>query len=285
MKTIITAAIAALFATTAFAADVSPPVKAPPIYFTPGIPGWYVGLGAEADVAQSKISGNNFFAPSLVSGSLTATGGSIEGVLGYIGGANGRSWIIENTFAYSNIQGSNTVAATATTSAASASISQRWSDAQDFYIETSFIQDFLAKFNNLGVGSLASFPSFPTLTPIAPSGIAVLPTPRNYWGIGVRAFGVDGTMGMSHGITVGFEPTISTKYLWETVDSKTGKPDGGAVAVKAWIGFPTKGKTLNNVFAGNGAPLTVGAGVNMGTTYGLGITYERGVGSGSFFGL
>jgi hypothetical protein len=283
MKKILLVAALSAFAVPAWAADMA--VKAPPVPFINYGSGWYVGFGSEADVAQAKTSGNNFFAPSLATGNLTATGGSLEVVVGFISGAAGRSWIIENTLAWSNISGSNSVAATATSGAGNVSVASRWSDSEDFYIETSFLQKLLSIAGNIGLGAFDPTKIFPSFTPIVPSNIAVAASPRNYWGVGIRAFGVDGNIGAAHGVTIGFAPTVNTKFLWQTVDS-SGRPDGGALSAKAWIGFPIKGKTLANVFAANGTPLTINGGMNMGTQYGLGLTYERGVSSyNNFLGL
>ena len=80
-KSILAAVALAALSVPVFAADM--PVKATPLATAAvhwrrfGFSTWGVSASPEADVAQSKVSGNNLFAPSLVTGDLTAadTGG------------------------------------------------------------------------------------------------------------------------------------------------------------------------------------------------------------------
>ena len=165
-RSILMAAVAlAAFSLPAFAADL--PAKAPPLVVAaPSGGGWYVGILTEADVAQSKVSGNNLFAPSLVTGDLTATGGAIGGVVGYIGYTSSYWYRLQATGEWSNISGTNSVAATATTSASSASVASRWSGTFEADIGTEFLQ---ALYSRLPTLPAISFPTFAPITRPTPS--------------------------------------------------------------------------------------------------------------------
>jgi hypothetical protein len=255
-------ALVLLTSTAAMAADL--PLKAPPIVRTAGA-GWYCGVGTEADVAQSNVSGTNVFATSLATGGLTATGGSINGACGYISGTPNRWWRAQVEGGWSNIQGTNAVGATATTSGASAFIAQRWHGSQEVDVGFELIQRVFAALPNL---TPISFPVFTPVTPTVPVG-----KPYQYVGVGLREFGESGRFGLSTGQTVGVAPMIKSGFIWQTLDT-SGVPNGGALDAYAWVAFPVKGFTMGNVLASNGAPLTFGAGANMGTQYGLGLNYN-----------
>src|ERR1700680_1050857 len=117
LKSLTLAAALTALAVPAMAADMA--VKAPPFTAVAASP-WYCGLGSGADVAQSKVSGTNLFATSLVSGGLTATGGSIDGACGWLSNSANR-WIrVQLEGGWSNIKGTNAVAGTPGASGASA---------------------------------------------------------------------------------------------------------------------------------------------------------------------
>ena len=165
-----------LLAMPAHAADMA--VKAPP---SGPVSGWYVGIGSTAAVAQSNVSGTNVFASSLATGSLTAAGGSIDVAIGYITG----KYKVEFDGSWQNIQGSTSVAATPTTSAASAWVASRWSASQEVGVNFNLLQTIAAVIPSL---SGIAFPSF---TPVIPNNIAVLnaASPVQYVSVGLREFG------------------------------------------------------------------------------------------------
>jgi hypothetical protein len=258
---------AAAFTPAAFAADM--PVKAtvPPVPYVSG--SWFVGILTEADVAQSSVSGTNAFATSLASGNLTATGGSVGGEVGYIGNGAIGWYRFKLTGEWANISGTNTVGSTATTSAASASIASRWSATQEADIGIEWLQRVLAALPTLTNANL-----FPTLTPITPT--IPVGTPRQYIGVGLKEAGLTGTFGAAQGTSVGVYPMVTGGFIWPTLGTD-GKPNGGAIDASAGIAFPVKGFTIGNAFATNGAPLTFGAGANLGTQYWTRLSYEFGL--------
>lgn len=248
-----------LASSSAFAADM--PVKASPqgLFYTPAGSGFYAGIGTEAAIAQSNVSGTNLFATSLVGGNLKAAGGAVKGVVGYITGNQTRWYRLEASVAYQNITGSNDTS----------SVASRWSASQEVDVSVNYLQAVWSAIGNLGV-------NFPTFTPVLPSNVAVSATPRQYVGAGFREFGIDGTFFGGTGSSWSAAPMIKSGFLWQTLDS-TGKPNGGALDAFAWVSFPMRGITVGNAFAANGAPLTFGAGANMGTQYGLGLHYDFGL--------
>jgi hypothetical protein len=258
--------LALLTSTAAMAADM--PVKAP-ILPAPAITNWYVGVLTEADVAQSNVSGTNVFASSLVSGNLTATGGSVGGVGGYIGSCWG-SWCRgQLTAAWANISGTNSVAATATSGAASASLASRWSATQEADIGIEWIQKIYAALPTLNIIN------FPTITPITPT--VPVGAPRQYVGLGLKEAGISGSFGAANGTQVGVYPMITGGFIWQTLGTN-GLPNGGAIDASAGVAFPVKGFTLGNAFAANGSPLTFGSGANLGTQYWTRLSYDFAVG-------
>lgn len=262
-KLMLTVSALALGVGAAFAADL--PVKAPRVVAPPvsGY-GWYVGIGTEAAVAQSSVSGNNVFATSLVNGNLTAAGGAVGGDVGYIDQLpNGWKWRFEAGVMYQNITGS------ITTTTGSASVASRWSATQEFDIDFAVVQ----KISSV-VGNLINFPSF---TPSLPANVVVVQaTPWEYVGVGAREFGVDGNFFGQQGSNWSVAPMIKTGFMWQTADS-SGKPNGGAIDTYAWVSFPQRGVTLNNLFSAGGAPLGVSGAAQMGTQYGLGLKYDFGI--------
>jgi hypothetical protein len=255
----------ALLSSTAMAADLPRPVfKASP----PSVngAGWYCGVGTEADVAQSNVTGTNLFATSLATGGLTATGGSLNAACGYVSGNPLRWWRAQLEGGWSNIQGTNAVAPTGTSSGASEFIAQRWHSSQEFDVGFELIQRIISAVPNLS--NVVNWPVFTPPTPTVPVG-----SPLEYVGVGLREFGESGRFGFATGQTVGVAPMIKTGYLWQTLDT-SGRPNGGALDAYAWVAFPMRGFTMGNVLAANGAPLTLGAGANMGTQYGLGLNYN-----------
>ena len=257
---LLTMALVAL-AAPAYAADMA--VKAPPP--APVGSGWYVGILTEADVAQSKVSGNNLFASSLVTGDLTATGGSIGGVVGYIS-RNPNFWYrLQATGEWSNISGTNSVGATATAGAATASVASRWSSTLEADVGFEWLR---ALYDRLPALPAISFPTFTPLTPPDTIGL-----PRQYVGGGLKIAGLSGNFGAATGQTVGLYPFLSTGFIWQTVNA-AGQSDGGSLDASAGVAVPVKGLQFNNVFATNGAPLTVNSGINLGTQYWTRLTYN-----------
>jgi hypothetical protein len=247
-----------LLASTAYAADAALPLKAPAIHQI-GYPGWYLFVGTEAVVAQSSVSGNNLFATSLIGGNLKAAGGAVGGGFGYIT----PKWRFETGAHYQNITGTEVAAG------AGASVASRWSAYQEVDVNFSFFQGVLTALNTgLNTGGF----SFPSFTPILPSNLTVAAMPRQYVGAGFREFGLDGSFGAASGSTVSAGPFIKTGFIYQAVDA-TGKSTGNSWDVFAWVNWPMRGFTLNNVLAANGTPITLGAGANLGTQYGTGLHF------------
>lgn len=265
IRSFLLATAALVLAVPAFAADLPAPVFKAPVA-APSGSGWAIGILTEADVAQSNVSGNNVFATSLASGNLTATGGAIGGRVSYIGSGQLGWYRGLLTGAWSNISGSNTVGATATTSAASAAIASRWSATQEFDIGVEWLQRITSALPTLGNVNL-----FPTFTPITPS--VPVGTPKQYIGVGIKEAGVNGSFGAANGTTVGVYPMVTGGFIWPTLGNN-GLPNGGAIDASAGIAFPVKGFTMGNAFATNGAPLTFGAGANLGTQYWTRLSYD-----------
>lgn len=264
--TFISALAALALPASAFAADMA--VKAAPaIPFTANASDWYWGVGAYAGVAQSNVSGTNLFATSLATSNLTADGGGIEGVLGYLHGSTatlgfGNWWRAQTAASYQNIAGGVSVAGD------SASVSSRWAATQEFDVGADLVTYIMSA---LGPNATVNFPTF---TPQLPANIQV-GIPKQYFGVIIREHGLDGNFGAAHGVSVGIAPGIKSGFLFPTLGAG-GTPNGGAIDLWASVSWDTKGATLNNVFAANGTPLTTGAGANMGTTYLTGITVEKG---------
>jgi hypothetical protein len=262
---LLTAALTAL-AMPAMAADMA--FKNPPVQVAAVTP-WYVGILTEADVAQSNVTGNNVFASSLVSGNLTATGGSVGGVVGYIGSCLGSWCRAQLTGAWANITGTNSVAATATTGAASASLASRWSATQEVDVGIEWLQKIYAALPTLNIVN------FPTFTPIAPT--VPVGAPRQYVGIGLKEAGISGSFGAATGTQVGVYPMITGGFIWQTLGTN-GLPNGGAIDASAGVAFPVRGFTIGNAFASDGAPLTLGSGASLGTQYWTRLSYDFAVG-------
>lgn len=263
ISTIIVAAALAALSLPALAADL--PLKAPPPAAAPSGSGWYVGVLTEADVAQSKVSGSNLFAPSLVSGDLTATGGGIGGTVGFIGYTASYWYRLQAAGEWSNISGTNTIASTPTTSAASASVASRWSATFEADVGVEFLQ---ALYSRLPTLPAISFPTFAPITPANTVGV-----PRQYVGGGLKVAGLSGNFGNASGQSVGLYPFISSGFIWETVNA-AGKSDGGSLDASAGVAFPVHGMQFNNVFATNGLPITTNSGINLGTQYWTRLTYN-----------
>ena len=262
---LLTSALVAL-ASPAMAADIA--LKAaPPVPFTAGASSFYWGVETYAGVAQSNVSGNNLFATSLVSSNLTADGAGVGGVLGYLHGSTATLgfanwWRLQASADYQNVQGAISVPGN------SASVASRWSATQEFDLGADVIAYLMSA---LGPNATVNFPTF---TPQLPANIQV-GVPKQYFGAMIREFGLDGNFGQAHGISVGVAPGIKSGFLYPTLGSD-GKPNGGGIDLWASVSWATKGNTLNNVFAANGTPLTIGPSADMGTTYLTGITIARG---------
>ncbi len=261
-----TTALVAIATAPALAADMA--VKAvPPVPFTAAASGFYWGIGTYAGVAQSSVSGTNLFATSLVSSNLTADGAGVSGVLGYQHGSTaqlgfGNWWRIQGDVSYQNIAGGISVAGN------SAGVASRWAAEQEFDVGADVVSYIMS-----ALGPAASI-NFPTFTPQLPANIPV-GIPKQYFGGFVREFGLEGNFGAAHGVRVGIAPGVKTGFVFPTM-GPDGKTNGGGIDLWASVSWATKGATLNNVFAA-GAPLTIGAADQMGTTYLTGVTILRGV--------
>jgi len=267
---VILGVLALLSSTAAMAADMAVKANPPSPFLTYSGSGFYWGIGSTSGVDQASVSGNNVFATSLVSSNLTAAGQSVDGEVGYIWGnasiAGVAQWArVYVSGSYQNISGGVSVGATPTSGAAALGFASRWSSMQGVDVGADLVQMLLTR-----TGLTNPFPSF---TPQLPSNVAVASSPREYFGAFVTEYGIDGKFGAATGQTVGVAPGIRTGYLWQTVDA-TGKPNGGALDLGVAVDWPTRGVTLDNVFATNGAPLTLNSSVNMGTQYKAYIRYD-----------
>lgn len=246
----------------ALAADM--PLKAPPYIqpFAPSGSGWYIGVGTEAGVAASSISGTTF--PSLTGGNLTSDGGAVGVDAGYIwSNCLLQTWCqIEVDLRYQNIGGSM----------GGASVNSLWSVREEFDVGAQVFQTVLAAVGNIGV-------SFPTFNPsgMLPANIAVATIPRQYVGFIADEYEIGGNFGSASGQTWGFAPGVTTGYRWQTLGTN-GLPNNGSLKIHADIEWPTKGADLTGVFAGaGGAPLAVTASASMQTLYRVGIQYDFGI--------
>lgn len=255
---------------SAHAADL--PAKAPAKFVSPFVPnaagGWYVGIGTSAGVANANVGGNNLFAPSLVGGNLVADGAGVDVVGGYIrnGGPLGTWWRVELGGSYQNISGGTPAG----------SVNSRWRLTQEADVGADILQSVFSAVGNLG-GLSSTFSSLNSFVPALPSNVAVVGTPRQYVGFVAEEFQLAGTFGAASGQTWGFAPGVKTGWLWE-LPGKDGKtPNGNALEVFAEVLWPTTGATFDNVFAANGAPLTIGPAVKEGTQYIAGVHYLFGL--------
>jgi len=260
-------ALALLGSTAAMAADM--PVKAPLI--SPFInygSGWYWGVGTYAGVAQSSVSGNQLLATGLVSGNLEAAGGGVDVAIGYMKGSTanlgfGNWYRFEAEAAYQNIQGGVSVPGD------SASVKSHWALTQEFDIGADVLAAIMARVGNIGL-------TIPAFQPALPANVAVAAMPKQYFGVVLREFQMSGDFGKANGQTWGIAPGIKSGFIYRTVDSN-GNPNGGGIDLWASVSWAAKGKTFSNVFAANGAPITIGPGANMGTTYLAGIRADFGL--------
>jgi hypothetical protein len=266
-KLLLTAALTFL-SSAAFAADLS----LAPLYKSPFLPasvgGWYIGLGTSAGVANANVGGNNLFAPNLVGGNLVADGAAVDVVGGYIknGGPLGTWWRLEFGASYQNISGGTV----------SGSVDSRWRVTQEADVGADIFQSILSAVGNLGNIS-STFSSLGSFVPALPSNVAVVGTPRQYVGFMAEEFQLNGTFGAATGQTWAFAPCAKTGWVWE-LPGKDGKtPNGNALEVSAAACWPTQGASLSNVFATNGAPLTIGPAVKEGTQYFAGVHYLFGL--------
>ena len=264
MKRSVLALIACAAASSAMAADM--PLKAPLQAFGSGS-GWYCGVGTQAGVAQAEVGGNSLLATSLVGGKLNAAGGAAGGGCGWItnrGPLN--SWMqFEADGWYQNISATS----------GPVSVVSRWSATQEADIGIgafTAIQTAFSAFGN-GAGFNVPFPSF--FTPTLPSGIAVNPAPRQYVGLKMQEFGLDGNFAQAGGARVGWAPGLTTGFRWQTLDT-AGKPNGGSLKVYADIFWPQRGVTFNNVLD-TGGNVTVGGAAKFTTQYWLGLKYDFGL--------
>lgn len=268
MRRLVLSGIAMLAATVAVhAADlgVAPLYKkglASPFLTTNGS-GFYWGIGTSMGVDQANVSGNNLFATSLVNSSLNATGASVDLEGGYIWGNASAAGIGNWYRVYASGSYQNISAGTA--SGGGAAFASRWSAQEGVDVNADVIQ--------IALSAIKLQNPFPSFTPQLPSNIAVAASPRQYVGVFLNEFGVNGTVGVANGVEVGIAPGIRTGFLYQTVDAN-GKPNGNAVDLGVSVAWPTKGFTLNNVFSANGTPLTTNPGVSLGTQYKAYIRYD-----------
>jgi hypothetical protein len=257
MRKLLGVAAAVLMSSSAFAADLGL-TKAPPAPLFAGGAGFYWGIGTYGGVASSSLNGSGLLVTNLVSNNVEAAGGGLDGAIGYINGNTstigfGNWYRLEAEGSYQNIQGA----------IGGNSVASRWAATQEADVGA----DVLAFFTSILPGAI----NWPTLTPpnLPASNIAV-GVPKQYVGVEVREFGIDGSIGGKNGTSIGIAPGVKTGFIYPTLGAN-GKPNGGAIDLWASVTWNTRGATIGNVFAANGQPLTFNAGTNMGTTYLVGI--------------
>jgi hypothetical protein len=255
---LLTTALTAL-ATSAMAADM--PVKAPisPFINWTGS-GYFWGVGSYAGVAQSSVNGNSLLVPALLSSNITASGGGVEGVFGYVHGNTttvgfGNWYMLEAKGAYQNIQGGIQVPG------GDAGFFSRWSVTEDACVGADVLTAIGSVVGNIGV-------NFPTWAPSPPSNWQV-GLPKQCLGFEIREFGLGGQFGGATGTTVGVAPGAITQFIYPTLGTN-GLPNGGAIKAWASMDWNTKGFTFSNVF-GKGGPVGISPGVSEGTTYLAGV--------------
>lgn len=267
MRKLFVVAALALFPVAAFAADLKAPVYKSP-FLPESLGGWYVDVGSSAGVANASTGGTNLFATGLVGGSLVADGAGVDFGGGYIrnGGPLNTWWRIELQATYQNISGGNQAG----------SISSHWRLTQEADVGADIFQSVLSAVGNLGNLS-TTFTALNSFVPALPSNVVTVGTPRQYVGFVAEEFQQNGSFGAAAGQSWGFAPGVKTGWIWE-LPGKDGKtPNGNALEVFAEVLWPTQGVTLNNVFATNGTPLTIGPAVKEGTQYFAGIHYDFGL--------
>jgi hypothetical protein len=260
IKTLLYAGMAFILAGNAAGAADLPvmPVKAPPVFFV-DTSGFYWGIEAGAGVQQASASGSPLFANSLVSGKLTASGGTVGGCFGYIKG-HAAQWLgLQACVDYQNISAGEVVANQPI------GIASRWSSTVEFRYGGTVdpLSMISSTLGGLGIGGI----TFPTFTPIPPAGVNVEAGPRSYIAAGFEAFGVTGSVGSVNGADVAFAPMLKLGAIWQILDKTTGKPTGNAVDVSAMVSWPMRGFEVTNLGAsGGGAPGFTG-GLDTGTRY------------------
>jgi hypothetical protein len=262
MKFRIAAALVALVASgPAFSADM--PVKAEPSPFLIyNGSGFYWAVGTSARVADASANGNLLIG-NLLSSNVKAAGGGIDFEVGYIWGKASAigflNWYrVYASATYQNISGSQ-VATSAATGPQSLSVVSRWQAQQGFDVNADLFNYIFSTF-----GWSNPFPAF---TPQPPSNLTLATIPHQYVGGFITEVGLGGNFGPSTtGAQIGIAPGVRTGFIWQTL-GKDGKPNGAAFDTGVQVAWMTKGVTLNNVFAPNGAPVALQNGVDMGTTY------------------
>jgi hypothetical protein len=264
MKKYVLCTALALFASVASAADM--PVKAPLPFSTNTGSGWYCGLGTQAGVAQTSMSGNSILATSLLNSNVNAAGGAVGGGCGWITnrGPLG-SWMqFEADGWYQNISAT----------AGPVSVASRWSSTQEADIGIGAFSAIQAAFAAFGSGAGFNLP-FPSFTPTLPTGVAVNTAPRQYVGLKMEEFGLTGNFAQAGGAAVGWAPGLTTGFRWQTLDA-TGKPNDGSLKVYADVFWPQRGDTFSNVLGTNGNVMVSGA-AKFTTQYWLGLKYDFGL--------
>jgi hypothetical protein len=256
-------AITALAALTMSALAADLPTKAPaapPAAFSTNGSGWYVGLNTEASIAPSSVTGTTF--PSLDVSGFTVAGGAVGVDAGYIwSNCLAGTWCqFEVDADWQNISG-GTVGASA---------QSLWNVSEEFDVGVQVFQNAIAALPSLNGNN--PFPIF-NPTSLIPAGLAVASTPQQYIGAVAEQFQLSGSFGAATGEDWAVAWGLDTGYRWQTLNA-SGKPNGGSLNIQARVLWPSRGITLNNVFAAGGAPVTIGAAVEESTLYTLKLQYD-----------
>jgi hypothetical protein len=263
LTTALTTALTAL-AMPAMAADL--PFKAPPVsdqeLYNWSASGWIIGGGTYGGVEQASVNGNSLLLPSLVSSNINASGGGVEGLVGFIHGNTnvlgfGNWYLLEAKAAYQNIQGGTALAG------GSSSFWSRWSATQDACVGADVVTALTSVIGNLGI-------SWPTWTPSLPANVQV-GVPKQCLGVQVREFGLGGNFGGAGGTTTAVAPGLITQFIYPTI-ATTGKPNGGAVKLWASADISSKGLEFTNLFGKTGS-VGINPSVSQNKTYLAGVDF------------
>lgn len=226
--------------------------------------GWYLGVGTEAGLASSSVSGSSF--PALTAGNLTASGAAVGIDVGYIRSACFVStWCqVELGVRYQNINGGLPTGG---------SVASQWAISEEFDVGADLLQNIFSTFGtNFGL----NFPTFNPTT-LLPAALKVATTPRQYFGFVAEEDLVGGSVGSAQGQTWQVPIGLKTGWRWQVLSS-SGAPTDSSLNIYGKILWATQGVDLTGVFAApGGVPLEVHSSAGMNTLYAVGMHLDFGI--------
>lgn len=221
--------------------------------------GFYFGIDTKGGVQNASNSGT--ILGSAFSGSLTASGASVGGDLGWMHGM-GNAWVaLEASLYYSNITGGGTAVtpiAGGVSAAVPVSYASRWSS--DQVIKVGGLTNILSWLPNIGI----NFPALPT--PPAIPGIPTIPNNAHpYVMAGIEEFGISGNFFTAGGTEVGVAPLVGAGILNQIADTN-GQPTGAVLDVFGQVVFGNRGLDVAGLFKAGGPTPVVGT-LNIGNKY------------------